>query len=325
MAAKVRILLAATCAILPACTNGAPAPGDRAEPRIKIGEVAEIDLGGAAGQGVAVTGGAVWVGLHHAGSVAKIDPSTGEEVARIETGNRPGSITTDGESVWVANYGSSPETASLSRIDPVTGEVTATVSPPALPDLCCDPAIGGGVLWVPTGGAHALVGVDATSGEVRFRYEFELEAVDGLTVVADLVWFGDGGRQDARILAVNPSDGSVVHDIPMGNSATPSATDGELVWGLNVNGLFALDPTSGHTVKTVEVDVQRGVLAVGEGSVWVAGVRGGSGVLYRIDPVKGSLLGELVLGETPSRVAVGEGSVWISDFDAGKLYRVDPA
>jgi len=55
--------------------------------------------------------------------VARIDAATGSILAEVTLGDTPPSIT-DGEgAVWVANQGD----GTVSRIDPATNEVTASV------------------------------------------------------------------------------------------------------------------------------------------------------------------------------------------------------
>jgi YVTN family beta-propeller protein len=50
---------------------------------------------------VATGGGAVWVAMSDAGSVARIDPRTNRVTATIAVGHRPQGITVAGGLVWV--------------------------------------------------------------------------------------------------------------------------------------------------------------------------------------------------------------------------------
>jgi YVTN family beta-propeller protein len=63
-------------------------------------------------------------------------------------------------------------------------------------------------------------------------------------------------------------------------------------------------------------------VAVGAGSVWATGGRGGR--LVRVDPKTNRILATVIDGFEPTGVAVGEGGVWMADADADTVTRVDP-
>jgi virginiamycin B lyase len=83
--------------------------------------------------------------------VARIDAATGSILDEVTVGDTPASIAVGEGAVWVANQGD----GTVSRIDPATNEVTASV--PA--EGCWNVAVGGGQVWVPIG--------DHTEGFVR--------------------------------------------------------------------------------------------------------------------------------------------------------------
>ena len=65
-------------------------------------------------RGIAVGQGAVWVANDSGGSVARVDPATGQVVTTINVGRGPDALTVGPGALWVAN--SEDDTVSL--IDP---------------------------------------------------------------------------------------------------------------------------------------------------------------------------------------------------------------
>lgn len=72
--------------------------------------------------------GAVWIAAQSVpGQVYRVDPSTLEvSSAFIEVGEFPYAVTTGAGAVWVANQ----DSATVSRIDPGSNQVTATITLP---------------------------------------------------------------------------------------------------------------------------------------------------------------------------------------------------
>ena len=60
--------------------------------------------------------------------VARVDPKTSKVTAMIPVGKEPDGIATSPGAVWVANHGTSGDGPSVSRIDPATNQVVATIS-----------------------------------------------------------------------------------------------------------------------------------------------------------------------------------------------------
>ena len=65
-------------------------------------------------------------------------------------------------------------------------------------------------------------------------------------------------------------------------------------------------------------------LAVGEGSVWVAGDAFGRTV-WRVDPTAGRVVATIPLPFVPKSIAVGEGAVWVTSLLDDTVSRIDPA
>jgi len=132
--------------------------------------------------------GSIWVpqiGNAH-GWVVRIDGAKGNVVARIAVGAAPGSLAVAGESIWVANTsgpsGAAPGANTLSRIDPRTNHVIATVAV-----KIGGPIAGGfGSVFVPgpDEGGSPLMRVDVADNRVISSY-----SVTGIPIVAcDALW-----------------------------------------------------------------------------------------------------------------------------------------
>jgi DNA-binding beta-propeller fold protein YncE len=85
----------------------------------------------------------VWVALGDTGTVARIDPESGEVAATIEVGDLVGGVVADGDDVWVADVGGDR----VVPIDTGDDETGTAVAAGAQPDAI---AVADDVLWVVT-------------------------------------------------------------------------------------------------------------------------------------------------------------------------------
>jgi hypothetical protein len=123
----------------------------------------------------------------------------------------------------------------------------------------------------------------------------------------------------------------------------------EAVWVLGPSRLLRINPQSGIVTATTPIDMSWKVdfrigsvpfrqlrnpptgdlarmLAVGEGSVWVAGWE--QKAVWRVDPRTGLIVARVDLPETPIGLAVGGGAVWVVTYrERGEpltVQRIDP-
>jgi YVTN family beta-propeller protein len=215
--------------------------------------------------------------------------------AVIQTGPAAHGVAVGFGSVWVANH----HGGSVSRIDPTTNEVIATIP------------LGEGPGRLTTG--YGYVWVDDYNGGGFWR-------IDPKTNKAHELW--------------SPS-ASAHWDGVCGN---PAAGEGA-IWAIGgPNGpLFKVDPSSGRVIATAKIDgcgdgVTDGSagVAVGAGSLWVGS---GKGSIVRVDPetldvqatikVRG---GSIWLGPT----SFDGGVLWVTQLpegnglDNGYVLRIDP-
>jgi class 3 adenylate cyclase/streptogramin lyase len=127
---------------------------------------------------------------------------------------------------------------------------------------------------------------------------------------------------------IDPRTNAVVHAIPVGNTPSSIVTGLGEVWAVNVSEqtLSVVDPQS-LSATTIGSLVQPTSVAVGAGSVWVAGA---DQTLSRIDPATRAVAGKTPLRGRPSPVgtanpnwvAAGRGQVWATA--PGRLFRIRP-
>jgi len=224
----------------------------------------------------------------------RLDPRTGEEVARIELegffDEALGQLAVGGGSVWA--LGASNDSDAVLRIDPETNRVVERIplgSPPT------SLAFGQGSVWVASAGRGTLSRVDPETGEVAAKIEVGRGATD---VAADEgsgdVWVASGSffaeNSEHELARVDPETDHVVAEIPIAAKARYGGAQN---------------------------------VAVGEGAVWV---QSANGSLFKVDPATDEVVASLPLGEYSNDLAVYGGAVWATaQVSVGtRLYRIDP-
>jgi YVTN family beta-propeller protein len=225
-------------------------------------------------------------------------PEIGEVVARITAGSGSrGNLAIGAGAVWVTNDAD----GTISRIDPATNEVVATivVGEPATvfaPDVY-GISYGEGAIWVTRSSAREVVRIDPATNAVVARIEIIEHPAD--------IAVGDGCVWIATSDDVNVMD-SVVFDV------------------------MRIDPTTNEVVESIDLDTAGGALAAGAGALWlVAGERFGIGMdtyppsIIRIDPATNAIVATIELRDPPRGVVVDASGVWVRTRNA--TYRIDPA
>jgi class 3 adenylate cyclase/streptogramin lyase len=133
---------------------------------------------------------------------------------------------------------------------------------------------------------------------------------------------------------IDPKTNRVVDEIPLGTKASLIAAGEGFVWlaDPDTSTLFKIDPRSRRVVRRIGIgvgDIPTGI-AVGEGSVWLAVIRGRTLAVLELAPGLGSLSSEVVVERAPRALvggvalAVGEGALWALELDNGEVSRIDP-
>ncbi|MEX0832419.1 MAG: hypothetical protein WD276_00890 [Actinomycetota bacterium] len=177
--------------------------------------------------GIAVNGGAAWVGVEGDGNkadyIARVDLRTNQVVAKIPVPNVPGRkrIAATEDSVWVASTGL------LERIDLSTNEVVARVM---IPDRFISAIeADSSAVWAVTidrSGAGILVRVDPARNEVVAKiplgsqivgYEDEVRIGAGSVWVIGARWLESSNTEyGSDLIRIDPRTNAVVARIPVG-------------------------------------------------------------------------------------------------------------
>jgi YVTN family beta-propeller protein len=240
----------------------------------------------------------------------------------------PARLAVTEDAVWVL----CPDDGSLSRIDPVTNELVATIPVGRGPSGL---AVGAGAVWVTSSRDGTVARIDPAAGRVVATSPVG-RAPGGLTVAGGAVW------------VALPDRGGLGRIDPASNRLTivpvPRCCDGGLaageraLWAANrLDGtLVRLDLATGRVVARVllprTTDQEPHQVAVGDGAVGVtsASPRGGTAnLLWRVDPASNQVtsttdLGPTAAGGLPNDVAAAYGAVWAAGADLDSLFRVQP-
>jgi hypothetical protein len=279
---------------------------------------AVIALGCEAGA-VAAGGGSVWVVPHLDRVALRIDPATNTVIDRIPLGDGgPGAeIAASDDMVWASVSSASYDLDRLVRIDPVSGAVVASLELAA-----GNPVIGAGFAWAGT--ADTVYRIDTATNTLGASVPVGFGC--WVTILEDLVFcIGTG-----RAVEIDPSTDDLlpIQGVPFG---LPVEADDGLIWGVNVDSLWAFDTTTGQIAADLRPPTGSTAWAldavVVDGALWAtASVREGPpDRLVRIDRERMEI--DCVI-ETPVAefgVASGLGSIWYPVLRQPWVLRIDPA
>jgi virginiamycin B lyase len=200
--------------------------------------------------------------------------------AIIPVGKDPEGIATTPGAVWVANDGG----PSVSRIDPATNQVVATISV-GPPTACCAGRIGvnagAGSLWVTVPNGKSVVRIDQATNEVTATIRSN-QPCGSVAVSKDAVWVA-GAHCGSAITRIDP------------HTNKPAGKVAGSVSPINVGLAF--------------------------GSLWVTDLDARS--VLRVDPRTRRIIGILPVGGIPVLLTTGLGAIWVRD-DTGNVLRIAP-
>ena len=216
--------------------------------------------------------GSAWISLADEadpkGWVERYDLATGELQATIDVGLMPLETLTAFESIWVPNHHS----ASVSRIDPLTNAVTATIE---IGDGTGDPyglAAGDRLVWVTSPNWGRASGIDPDRNHVVDEAEVQACAVRALE---GRIWVDDcvTGRPLVSIFAEDEAFHVEHLDAP---PAGLPLSDGTLSWtaALSTDAstlvITALDAETGQLGESLDTGiVEPAAWTIGFGALWV--------------------------------------------------------
>lgn len=221
------------------------------------------------------SGGSLWVVENKGNRMLRFDASTGAPLGEIPLGNFPIEPAAAFGAVWSQDFGD----GTLTRIDPASGEVVATIDIPSFrgqgPRAF---AIGAELLWVITPGQDVLVGIDPATNTVAREVPIANGAHCEVHALAGRLWIEDcestdgfhvideaAGRELGRFGAGIPGLGMPFYEdggvawFPSGDEVPPLSTK-----------IVPVDVATLQTAErpTVDVGVMGGGFVAGFDSVW---------------------------------------------------------
>jgi YVTN family beta-propeller protein len=261
-----------------------------------------------------------------AGSTPPVVPGS-PVVATIATAGFSYGMAAGAGALWVAG------SDDISRIDPATDRVTATVPVATTGSGPGAVTVGAGAVWVPVAVPGALWGIDPGSNKVTAKIPLGGPLRGPISVAAthDTVWIaccdeGVAGASTAggRLLRVDPRHRRVVADIALPANPVAVAADDTTAWVATAGGQVLVVSQKRHrVVARIEAGGPLGfsqTIAVGPGGVWVADPFDEQ--VVRIDPKTRRVMARIPAGAVTT-VAVGGNAVWA--LSPLGLVRIDPA
>ena len=202
------------------------------------------------------------------GWIERYDLASGELVATIDVGLMPLETLTAFGSIWVPNHHSS----SVSRIDPATNEVVATIE---VEDGFGDPyavAAGENLVWTTSPNGGHVNGIDPATNQV-------VEEVTGsgcalVAAVGRVWWFSSCEPGSVRFF--EQADPSAIQSIDSPPGGMP-LSDGTNLWAAATSPdsgnllLTSLDPDTLEFGETLDTGVtEPAAWAMGFGTLWVS-------------------------------------------------------
>jgi YVTN family beta-propeller protein len=313
------------------------APGRREEvfrrgKRRRLMKFSAALIGGVA---LAVLAGSVLPARFESREVAPASSDPAAVTATIELGSSGimRSIVANDDGVWVPSYHlmGDDERGSMSRIDPVTNEVTH--GPPVLSahgvhDLALGPDGIWAVSWqgdIGEGGTanSELQLVDPESMKVLANPFFggdEDAALYAVTVdPGGTVWTVNAAA--GQLLRIKPQDNNV-KEIPTGNFPVAVAATQEGVWVSNSKSgtITEVDADAGGALRDISLDCP-GDLMAAFGSLWVVDYCHDQ--VQRID-TDGLQIENIPTGDGPAALAQSHGQIWVVNSLDDSVTRIDP-
>jgi class 3 adenylate cyclase/ABC-type branched-subunit amino acid transport system substrate-binding protein/tRNA A-37 threonylcarbamoyl transferase component Bud32 len=225
-------------------------------------------------------GGAVWVGnatvsptaqvaLPVLSNVSRVDPHTFGVQGITELHSEGGggypndSLAIGKDAVWVIN-----PNRSVSRIDPRTGVVVATVRSTSVDNIAVGPT---GIVWgLSFEPDAAVVRIDPRTNRKTARISIPSRDLDDITVGAGAVWVSSAA--EGTVWRIDPGPPVRQRTVPVAKGVDKLAFGEGSVWAVNpLRGtLSRIDPATSLVAQTIHVQGTPRDVAVADGRVWVS-------------------------------------------------------
>ena len=248
-------------------------------------------------------------------------------IARVEVTGNPQRLTFGYGAVWVTNAN-----GTVSRIDPASNRVTATIRMPRPGHHPEAIATGAGMVWV-AASAGSVWRIDPASNRVVGKVDTGrlLYKPIGLAVEDDAVWMvccanaAPGRHRDGKLIRIDPSTNRVTARITVRGEPFAVAADPRAVWVATVQGpAVRVDRVTNRVAAVIPAGGPIGgtqAVAVGPGAIWLTDP--GDSVVLRIDPDANRTVARIPVAGA-HHLAVDETGVWVVSRNEAALVQVDP-
>jgi DNA-binding beta-propeller fold protein YncE len=249
-------------------------------------------------------------------------------IARVEVPGNPQRLAFGYGAVWVTN-----SNGTVSRIDPASNQVTATISLPRQGRLPEAIAAGAGMVWV-AASAGVVWRIDPSTNQVVGKVDTGrlLYKPIGLAVEDDAVWVvccansAPGRHPDSKLIRIDPAANRVTARIAVRGDPFAVATDPGAVWVATAQGpVERVDRATNQVVAVISAGGPLGgaqAIAVGHGGIWLADP--GDSVVLRIDPATNRTIARIPVAGA-NHLAVDGSGIWVVSGYEAALVQVDPA
>ncbi|MDA0165279.1 serine/threonine-protein kinase [Solirubrobacter ginsenosidimutans] len=316
-AAKAAVAATATAT----AQAGTPAQPPEATPAPPTGDpkaVATIKVGKGP-DGVAVSGGQVFVANQQAGTLSVIDPEANKVVGEpIKAGTRPDGVVAGKGVVWLASAGSD----AVSRFQ-AAGEIVPTAKVPVgdRPEAI---SLGKQLVWVANVNDNTVNRIDRAAPAIVGAPIGVGSKPSGIFVGRRFVWVANNG--DDTVTRIDPSTAQVIgKPIAVGSKPRGVIETVDAAWIANSGDgtVTRLDRKTGAVLGTTKVGNNPRQLAFGNGFVWVTNHDDNS--VTRLDPTTGRVVGSpIAVGQQPLGIASGAGAVWVANHADHTITRIAP-
>lgn len=299
----------------PAGPQGEPGPANRiSDEQIVLGDwgsdpgrplVTDVDLA----RQMTFADGKVYVAEEFQGTIAVVDPETGNELKAVSVGGNTDGVTTDGTFVYAAVAA----TSEIAVIDPASDTVVDTISAPNAGTI----AFAAGKLYVPTSNnkVHVVdVGTRAVSATVDVG-----ASPYGIERVGDHVYVSNYLGGTVSVIAT--ANDAVVDTITVGTNPNGIAFTGRHVYVANqgASSLSVVDPVEGKEIDTLTGFSNPTELAYDGRHLYVAQQDGTVGVVV-VDVNNGEIVSQATEQLFAFYIAFDGTNVWVNaDGDLHKM------
>jgi len=226
-------------------------------------------------------------------------------------------------SIWVSNH----HGASVSRIDPSTGKVIATIP---VGDQPANITVGMSRLWE-TNYDGTISVIDPKDDKVGTVGHFP-HLCGAPTVDAGAVWVFVCDVDHPFVARVDVETGKTTARIPSEAYQTSLLAVDGVLW-MTTSSPGRIERVDARTGKILQSFRAPGCpmlsrTAAGDGSIWISQwsgcPTGDIGKVLRMDPRTGRIQGVVTMPSSAPIVSVGAGGVWAASADDGSIRRVDP-